>query len=163
AAIGGNSEWPRRSAVGAGEFERRTDFQSVSSSSCKRSDGLEIRPTKDTSVLGVLPMKRLLLLALLAAALAGCSRNSDKPDLPRSERPSKADDAPDADVRAVAAANNAFALDLYRQMNDDNLFFSPLSVSTALSMTYAGARGDTAAEMSKALHYPFEGERLHHG
>jgi serpin B len=109
-------------------------------------------------------MKRLLPFALLAAALAvGCSRNSDKPDLPKSERPARADKAPDADVRAVAAANNAFALDLCRQMNDDNLFFSPLSVSTALSMTYAGARGDTATEMSKALHYPFEGERLHLG
>jgi serpin B len=109
-------------------------------------------------------MKRLLALALLAAALAGCSRNnSDKPDLPKAERPALADKAPDADVRAVAAANNAFALDLARQMGDDNLFFSPLSVSTALSMTYVGAKGDTAAEMSKALHYPFEGERLHVG
>jgi serpin B len=117
-------------------------------------------------------MKRLLPLALLAAALAGCNRTSrdkrdggddgDKP-LPKVERPALADKAPDADVRAVASANNAFALDLLSQLDGDNVFFSPVSVSTALSMTYAGARGDTAKEMSKALHYPFEGERLHHG
>src|SRR5262249_1444487 len=37
-----------------------------------------------------------------------------------------------------------------------NLFFSPYSVSTALAMTYAGARGDTAAEMAKVLHFPAE-------
>lgn len=108
-------------------------------------------------------MNRCLVLALLAAALAGCGRRNDTTELPKVERPANADAAPPADVRAVAAANNAFALDLHRQMKGENVFFSPLSVSTALSMTYAGARGETAAEMAKTLHYPFEGVRLHQG
>jgi serine protease inhibitor len=111
----------------------------------------------------------LVTLAALAAALwVGCARKPDKPpepDLPPAERPARADEANEADVAAVARGNNAFALDLHRRLaaEDANLFFSPLSVSTALGMAYAGARGETAAEMARALHYPFEGERLHLG
>ena len=56
---------------------------------------------------------------------------------------------------ALAAANNAFACDLYAQLKDTkgNLFFSPFSVSSALAMAYAGANGDTAAQMRKALRF----------
>ena len=41
----------------------------------------------------------------------------------------------------VAAANNAFALDLYAKLRgqEGNLFVSPYSISTALAMTSAGA------------------------
>lgn len=58
---------------------------------------------------------------------------------------------------AIAEANNKFALDLYRQLRQaqpGNLFFSPSSISTALAMTAAGARGETAAEMAQMLHLP---------
>ncbi len=53
----------------------------------------------------------------------------------------------------LAARNNAFALDLYQQLGEGNLFFSPYSISSALAMTYAGARGKTAEEMARALHF----------
>jgi serpin B len=61
---------------------------------------------------------------------------------------------PPQDVQSVVAGNNSFALDLYAQVSDrdGNLFFSPYSVNKALAMTYAGARGDTAAEMAAVLH-----------
>ena len=51
---------------------------------------------------------------------------------------------PPVDVKSVAEANNRFALDLYGKLKkgDENLFYSPYSISTALAMTYAGARGD---------------------
>jgi serpin B len=42
-----------------------------------------------------------------------------------------------------------------------NLFFSPSSISTALAMTYAGSRGETASEMAKTLHFTLPPERLH--
>ena len=56
----------------------------------------------------------------------------------------------------VVEGNNAFALDLYAKLSEaeGNLFFSPYSISTALAMTYAGARGETADEMKATLHLP---------
>lgn len=55
---------------------------------------------------------------------------------------------------SVAAGNTAFALDLYGKLRgrDGNLFVSPFSISAALAMTQAGARGETLAEMEKVLH-----------
>jgi serpin B len=44
---------------------------------------------------------------------------------------------------------------------DGNLFFSPASISTALAMAYAGARGDTASEMAKTLHFTLPQPQLH--
>ena len=63
----------------------------------------------------------------------------------------------------VVQGNTAFALDLYGKLRqaEGNLFFSPYSLSTALAMTYAGARGDTAAQMAEALHFHLEPDRLH--
>ncbi|MCP4646398.1 MAG: serpin family protein, partial [bacterium] len=57
----------------------------------------------------------------------------------------------------LTRGNNRFALELYREVhslnNSENLFFSPYSISTAMGMTYAGARGETAAEMARVLHF----------
>ncbi len=67
------------------------------------------------------------------------------------------------DATAIVHGNNVFALDLYRELarKDGNLFFSPYSISTALGMTYAGARGETAAQMASTLHFALPPERLH--
>ena len=58
-------------------------------------------------------------------------------------------------IESLAGGNTAFALDLYARLKtaDGNLFFSPYSISTCLAMTYAGARGDTAAQMAQTLHF----------
>lgn len=64
----------------------------------------------------------------------------------------------EADGRNTTAAitgMNAFAIDLYRAVGAseaDNMVVSPYSVTFALSMIFAGARGDTAAEMATVLH-----------
>ena len=66
------------------------------------------------------------------------------------------------DLAALVEGNNAFAFELYRTLKDeDNLFFSPYSISLALAMTYAGARGATAQEMANTLHFALPQERLH--
>jgi serine protease inhibitor len=71
--------------------------------------------------------------------------------------------SPSPDQSALTASTNAFAIDLYGQLRkqDGNLFFSPESISTALAMAYAGARGDTASEMAATLHFTLPPDRLH--
>jgi serine protease inhibitor len=66
-------------------------------------------------------------------------------------------------LTAAVQGNNAFALELYQRLRgtEGNLFFSPYSISTALGMTYAGARTTTQTQMAQALHFTMEPERLH--
>ncbi len=79
---------------------------------------------------------------------------------------------PASDVEDLATDNTRFALKLYRELNDGfgNLFFSPYSISTAMAMTWGGARGETASQMAGALEFtlkpdkeggPLGRERLH--
>lgn len=70
-----------------------------------------------------------------------------------------------ADEQLLVQGNNEFAFDLYARLakKDGNIVFSPYSISTALAMTYAGARGETAKEMAKTLHFNLPDERLHQG
>jgi len=67
------------------------------------------------------------------------------------------------DRESIVAGNNAFAFDLYGNLRTKpgNLLFSPYSVSSALGMTYAGARGETAEQMARALHFTLGPEKLH--
>ncbi|MGE5607243.1 MAG: serpin family protein, partial [Bacteroidota bacterium] len=69
------------------------------------------------------------------------------------------------DWSAVVKGNNDFAFDLYRVTASEkgNLFFSPYSVSSALAMTYAGARGETAKQMEKTLHFDLAANKLNPG
>jgi len=56
---------------------------------------------------------------------------------------------------SVVTGNTGFAADLYGKLQTQkgNLFFSPYSISTALAMTYGGARGETAHQMARTLHF----------
>ncbi len=75
--------------------------------------------------------------------------------------------SPDTTVSQLAAlvsGNSAFAFNLYQQLtkgNSGNIFYSPYSISTALAMTYAGANGDTATQMAKALDFTLPQSQLH--
>ncbi|KAG0430583.1 hypothetical protein HPB47_022568 [Ixodes persulcatus] len=55
----------------------------------------------------------------------------------------------------LARAQNHFALKLLKELcseePESNIFFSPISISVALAMVYAGARGKSEAELSTAL------------
>ncbi len=108
-------------------------------------------------------------MGVAVAALTACSGGSRPTPSPSSTETGvaiaqsdvvrvAADAVPVADVQAAAAANNAFAVDLYAQIRastpDGNLLTSPITASLALTMSYAGARAETATEMSKVLHLP---------
>jgi serpin B len=60
------------------------------------------------------------------------------------------------DASTVVNGNNQFAFDLYAKYKakGDNIFFSPYSISSAMAMTYEGAKGKTADEMQAVLHFP---------
>ena len=57
-------------------------------------------------------------------------------------------------------SSNDFTFDMYRQLidGDDNLFFSPYSIATALGMAFEGARGETALEMANVLNFSQDSE-----
>jgi serpin B len=87
--------------------------------------------------------RRHFLAAASAAAVTAALRNRLAACIP----------VPDPAEGVVAAANTAFGLDLYGRLRAEpgNAFFSPFSVSAALAMTAAGARGTTLDEMVKVL------------
>jgi len=63
--------------------------------------------------------------------------------------------AAETEIKTIVAGNTAFALQLYGKLRspDGNLAFSPYSISSALAMTCAGARGETARQMEQVLHF----------
>ena len=98
---------------------------------------------------------RRILVAGLLVALAlpawGAEPSAKQPNPPR--EPAQ-EQVVTPEVRSIADANNKFAFELYKQLTTQsgNEFFSPISIETALAMTYAGAGGKTKADMAKVLH-----------
>jgi serpin B len=70
-----------------------------------------------------------------------------------------------AESAAIVESNTGFAADLYGKLaqKPGNLFFSPYSISTALAMTWGGARTATATEMASALHFGADAAAVHRG
>ena len=55
-----------------------------------------------------------------------------------------------SEEEVLVKGNSTFAINLYQKLSSSkgNIFFSPYSISSALGMTYAGARGNTEKEIS---------------
>ncbi|CAH1784046.1 unnamed protein product [Owenia fusiformis] len=65
---------------------------------------------------------------------------------------------------SLVKAINHFALDLYQhtiKSERKNVFFSPLSIFTALSMTYGGSRDLTTSEMEEVMHLAPLNQNIH--
>lgn len=63
---------------------------------------------------------------------------------------------PAAAAKSVSSGNNQFAFELFKNVaseKNSNVFFSPVSISTALAMAYAGSRGETQKQMADVLHF----------
>lgn len=99
----------------------------------------------------------LLCLIIAGGILAGCTAQSVKPDRdPNVLAPNNSFDR-NRISKEVVEGNTAFAFRLFKQLNQEdkesNIFISPLSVSTALAMTYQGAGSTTKEAMAQALGY----------
>jgi len=111
-------------------------------------------------------MKRLLIgmaMAVLLLSLAGCGQ-PQLVELLRSDKQRVASPAvSEANLTTLVNGNSAFAFDLYERLGttEGNLFYSPYSISLALAMTYAGARGETERQMADTLHFGLSQDRLH--
>ena len=72
-------------------------------------------------------------------------------------------EATESDLASLVSGNASFAIDLYRELSngDGNFFYSPHSISLALAMAYAGARGETEEQMADTLHFRLPQDRLH--
>ncbi|NVO66916.1 serpin family protein [Methanofollis tationis] len=113
----------------------------------------------------------LVLLAsvvVIATVLAGCTGVQDAAS--PGPTPPAGEDIPEAGENdSVAAGNNRFAFDLYQQLRNDpayteeNLFFSPYSISSALAITCEGARNRTADEIRTVFHLPADADARREG
>ena len=108
-------------------------------------------------------MKKIsfLLAFIMVAILLVTSCGPAASEVPPTPTPTQI--VPGDDIAALVDGNTGFTFDLYKNLagTDGNLFFSPYSISTALAMTYAGARGETEQQMADALHFTLSRESLH--
>lgn len=91
-----------------------------------------------------------LVLGLLCF---GCDKEPS-PAPQTSAVPSAANASPAPPPKELAAGSNRVGFELLKQFpGDENLAFSPASITLVLGMAYGGARGETATQMRKALHF----------
>ena len=88
---------------------------------------------------------------------------TENPSLPKTDKNyTAADDSASTPegIKKVVDANNQFSIDLYQQISkqakqaENNVFFSPYSLSTAIAMLYTAAEGETKQQIQNTFHYP---------
>jgi serine protease inhibitor len=94
------------------------------------------------------PARNIGLITVLLAVTACCTAAVNDPNSTA---------IPSTSLRTgLVEGNNKFAFGLYQilQKQQGNLFLSPYSISAALAMAYAGARGQTEEQMAETLQFP---------
>ena len=95
-----------------------------------------------------------LVLFLLAVSFTNCKKNNDGPS---QDDPYKQKIFLDEKAKAVANSSNTFGIKLFKSLiensedEQESIIVSPLSISTALGMTYNGAGNETKTAMENTL------------
>ena len=112
-------------------------------------------------------MRRWLYITVISAVLAaviGCSAPEVTAQVVKSDKPRDTSPQTTADnSNTLVDGNSALALSLYQSIRatEGNIFFSPYSISEAMAMTWAGARGQTETDIAVAMHFTLPQEKLH--
>ncbi len=107
-------------------------------------------------LISVLALALLFSLTSCAQPVAGEIVQSNKPQVTSPE-------VSETDLQLLAEGNSDFAFNLYRELKKENgnLFCSPYSISLALALTYAGARGETEQQIAETLNFILPQDKLH--
>ena len=105
-------------------------------------------------------MKKSILLVIIAILVVSVATAATVvflfPYNPAKPPPAVSVNPTQEGMNQVASSNNQFAFELYSQLDrgNDNIFYSPYSIYSALAIVYEGANGKTADEIRSVFHFP---------